>query len=413
MTVKEMHIDLEQGVQRLASNVNLKISDEQKDFFLNKNQLRYIKSKVDNYNKENTFEDKQKHLDDIQAVLQRNYLLDAYLSNDFAITTSTNLSNKETYTILPSDYLYLVADKSIIYDDCHTISDNLNATQNVYKTLHVVPFYYGALTSSTSNPYADFKISFNSKDIFKPANGLPGLSASDVLDKNGQRYLLGYQTSSSDNNWGTGYPNTKSAFYVINHVLQFLNAKSTFANPIQIGTDLLYNVYWERYDEYYYPNCFLFVTNAPSNVVSTNTFTITFNGSNTSTSILKILLTNKIFSIDGTFRQVSNRLTKTQFAGDVNINNVFYKTLPDSPNSTLIDDKLIVHFNEKFIIKKVLLDYIRQPRLISLKLNQECELTSSVHPEIVDLTIEYIKKTIKDPDWEIKVQDNIQRGNLN
>ena len=406
-----MHVDLEQGLQRLASNIRFDITNEQKDFILNKIQLRYIKSKIDNFNQSVEFQDKQKHLDDIQKLVERNCVLDSYIDSLIQVNSNSTVDIKEVYSIFPGDYLYLVQDKSLIYKDCH--GKDLNSKTNIYKTLHVLPFYYSGLTQLTANPYADLQLSFNGINIFVPKNTINQLSATGTLDKTGQRYLLGYTDSVL--NWGSGYPNTKSSFYVINHILEFVNSKATYERPLTIQSENLeiYSIYWQRYNEYYFPNCFLIVTNAPNNVVTTNDFSLLFNNTYSSTSISKILLNNEVFNFDGNYDIVSNRLTKSQYFSDVNSNNVFYKTIPDNPTSTLLDNKLVVQINEKFIVRKTLIDYIRKPRMISLKLNQDCELTISVHPEIVDLSVEYIEKMIKDPDWEIKLNDNIQRGNLN
>jgi hypothetical protein len=82
-----------------------------------------------------------------------------------------------------------------------------------------------------------------------------------------------------------------------------------------------------------------------------------------------------------------------------------------SPISELEQGSLWVYGDDaSFIVTKVRVSYVKKPARIDLTLGQDCELPSEFHMAVCDLTVEYFKGMIADPNWEVKLRDNMQRS---
>jgi len=66
---------------------------------------------------------------------------------------------------------------------------------------------------------------------------------------------------------------------------------------------------------------------------------------------------------------------------------------------------LYTYTNKSFIVTSSRLSYVRKPQRISLSLGQDCEIAPEYHQLICDLTSEYFKAMIADPNWEVKLKD--------
>ena len=78
----------------------------------------------------------------------------------------------------------------------------------------------------------------------------------------------------------------------------------------------------------------------------------------------------------------------------------FNTTSKDKPLITIEDKKLMVFTNDIFIIESVKLTYIKNPSIVSLSLNESCELALHTHQEIVDMAISSILEGIGDPRYK-------------
>jgi len=78
--------------------------------------------------------------------------------------------------------------------------------------------------------------------------------------------------------------------------------------------------------------------------------------------------------------------------------NPFAKTKPEFPLGAVYDDEVrVFQDNEKFILKTLHLDYLRQPVDITLSTSVDCELAEHTHHEIVDLAVKSIIEAIESP----------------
>jgi len=83
----------------------------------------------------------------------------------------------------------------------------------------------------------------------------------------------------------------------------------------------------------------------------------------------------------------------------------FCKTITSSPISAVTGNQLKVYHDNRFIVSKCKVSYIRKPAKINLLLNQNCDLANEFHQEICDRVSLYIKELTDAPDWEVKFRD--------
>ena len=81
--------------------------------------------------------------------------------------------------------------------------------------------------------------------------------------------------------------------------------------------------------------------------------------------------------------------------------NPFAKTKAEYPLAVVYDDEVrVFQDNERFILKTLHLDYLRQPVDITLSTSVDCELAEHTHHEIVDLAVKSIIEAIESPRYQ-------------
>lgn len=106
MTLSELHIAIDLELDKTMDFDSPYVSPEQKDYWLNKAQERFVKSRAFGNNpKQTTFEEDQKRIDDLRTLVKPAALTPANTSGTLQIT-------------LPNDYMYLVR------HECSTSSSN-------------------------------------------------------------------------------------------------------------------------------------------------------------------------------------------------------------------------------------------------------------------------------------------------
>jgi hypothetical protein len=82
------------------------------------------------------------------------------------------------------------------------------------------------------------------------------------------------------------------------------------------------------------------------------------------------------------------------------LNDPFNTTKYTSPLTTIRGRHIDIYTNDIFIIDRLKITYIRNPRNISLPLGISCELPEHTHQEIVDMTVSSILEGISDPRYQ-------------
>lgn len=324
-SISDMHIFIDLELNKVNSGFYDTVLPEEKDYFLNKAQERFVK---DRYNaasnpKDKGFEMSQKRIDDLRALLVPNYFDNTYLTapSDFDYETKM-----EFY--FPEDYWFLTSNRSKIYgNNC----SNISVSQTIKKV------YYNIIDLSNVNNFNVFK-------ILSPSSA--------VLIQN------------------LNYSQEDKTLFMIDLVTQWNNNYASIYG-------------WTFYIESFYSinspgNIIVISKDAPGQAIKTQYL-----------ETISTFLTNQYLNFyyytatGGTEQIVTNR-----FAQQDDI----YSMMQDPFNDTILFAPLIaIHENKidvfidknKFIVKEIAISYIRRPKLMSLSLNQSCELAEHTHAEIL------------------------------
>lgn len=359
MYVKEMHIEVRQSTQKIASNRTRKLLDAEIDWLLNKNHGRFIRSKIrpklqPNGAETGGFEILQDDLDAIKTLVKRGVVLPAFYNDPRTVRCP-----------LPGDYAYLTQDESVIkrISPIATIPPN---TTTLQRYLLALPVQASALTVG---PY------------YKTVT--VSLGGSIVFD-------LGQYAISRGAPYN-GFSSSDFVFALWPYLLRGL-------------LDQGYNAYWEYYQDTFIPRSLIIVTSAPL-AGSITIDTTTTNGVQSTISV-------QVADLPRTAAEYqANRLTASNIVSSL-LEVAFYGTQPEFPISEIADRSLYVYGNKNFIVSNTVITYVRKPRRISLILGTDSELPEEYHQQICDLTEEYFKAMIQDPNWQVKLEDNMKRTSL-
>lgn len=348
MLVQQMHIGLDVGVQKMNTNILDNFEPEQKDWVLNEAQNRFVKNRVNPKSnpKQEGFEDTAKRVEDLE---------DLYEEVDLPVYV---LDNETQYCVLPNNYYLPVEGQPRVIHNCNGVNKTLVPT-NEYSS--VVPFF----NDNSATPFNGFRLTLTQ-----------GTTTTVLFDLNDYAFV---------SNVANGVLNsTEERFYIVHHVLEIVNRNSNI------------EVYWEMYKNVYHPNSFVFITHDGSNVsISTPT-----NIYNFESTVLQMYQTSDVSIGKQDSRLVSTKVRQI-------LKHPFLTTIHTSPIYNIYNKQIKIYHNQKFILERFNLLYIRKPRLISLSLSQSCEVNSNFHDEIVDIAIQLIKSRIEAKDYSNIINENL------
>jgi len=349
MLVQEMHIGVDVGVQKLNTDTLDNISPEQKDWILNEAQLRFVKNRVNPKSnpKNEGFEMTFKRYEDLEDIYEHKPL-DVYIED-----------NEVQFSVLPYNYfLPIEGEPSVIYN-CNNVTKSI---VSVIELNCVVPF----LNDSSATPFNGFRITL-----------LQGVTQTILFDINDYKFT---------SNVANGQINsTEERFYIVHHIIEVIN---------RTRTDI--EVYWETYKNVYTPNSFIFVSKDVT-LTSIQVGSTVYNFTQVSLNVYQ--------TTDNNIGKQPARLvtTKTREL----LKHPFLTTKYDSPIFNISNKMIKTYHNQRFILHTFYLSYIRKPRLISLSLEQSCELNSNFHEEIVDIAVQLIKSRIEAKDYGSIINENL------
>lgn len=369
MTVREMHIEINQSLQKVAANLTRKYLSEEIDWVLNKIQTRYIESllrPVDLADTSNstlfgkTTQEKSRFADQIHTDAIRTLTV---TFKDIEAWTDPNVGGGVVSCYLPDNYMFLMSDVSSMNSLCGaapivTTSQKYYTVLNLSKSTLSAPPYYTANNS----------ITIGTKTLNIPA-GLP------------------------DYNNYTGFSSKNDVMFLKDYILSRFRERGV-------------TIYWEWYGDQYWPNSFIIPCDA-----SGITATLLWDGVDVTDASLKSFTISKRSLPSGVpvkTKLADNRLTSSY---DIPTSYTpYYGPSIVSPVSELSGHVLKVYHDDNTIVNKVVISYIRTPRPISLSLGLNCELPHSACQKICDLAVEYIKGQQEDATGvTIKKQDNDSR----
>jgi len=377
MNVGQMHVAIQQGVDKINSLQADMLLPQEIDIELNKSQTRFINTK---YGKNNIyqkgFEQSQKRIDDLRSLVKE-YSAPVTYKEEYNNTISV-----DTFK-LPLDYLYLVNQRSELFsDDCK---------QMEYQFSNYDPVSYIVIPFSNLHNSTDFinKLTL----VADPAN--PSLGNAPMLNINWASYnypadVVNLRTViETAANWASGFEfyweeygniNVPNSFIVIinTSIYDFFNWDSSITNA-NSGTNLITTAVG------------MFVASAGDLQDSLNTLAY---GQYTSDALgIKRIPTN------GTRQYALNKFIQQDDISKL-LEDPFNTTKHTAPLTTMRGKYIDIYTNDIFIIDKVKITYIRKPRNISLPLEISCELPDHCHQEIVDMTVSSILEGISDPRYK-------------
>lgn len=350
MLVQEMHIGLDVGVQKLNTDILDNIVPEQKDWVLNEAMLRFIKNRVNPKSnpKQEGFEHNVKRIEDLEDLYEQ-INLPVFIED-----------TEKQYAVLPSDYFLLIEGESSVVYNCNNVNKNIGS---INELSCIVPF----TDNSTATPFEGFRVT-----------QLQGTIQTILFDINNYQFV---------SNVANGILNSvEEKFYIVHHVLEIINRNTNI------------EVYWEVYKNVYSPNSFIFITNDETNTgieINVGGTIYSFN-----ITALPVYTTT-----DKNIGKQPSRLVSTKVRH--HLKHPFLTTRFDSPIFNLFNKQVKIYHNEKFILSKFHLSYIRKPRLISLSLGQSCEVNANFHEEIVDIAVQLIKSRIEAKDYRNIINENL------
>ena len=337
MTVREMHIEINQSTQKVAANATRKFLYQEIDWVLNKVFNRFsqlsLKPKLNAQGKPTgAYTVDQLRLDAIRNLI---------VTNREVVSDLT--TPKRSKHVLPSNYMYLLSDQSQLLTDCGT-----SAAIDTALTLQFIE-----LPEATGvGPYfSSFSITVNGVTVSIPAD------------------LEQYHNY-------TATTNKADISFIVGFILYKLRAQGVEA-------------YWEKYDTTYRQNCII-VPNGTGISLSYNGVPISGNVTSTVRDVPAQSITT-----EGLFR--ANRLEESANIPELQ-QTAFYQSSMQSPISELENNVLWVYNGKNFTVTKVILSYIRKPKPISIILGSDCEIAEEFHQTICDLATEYLLNRMQDKD---------------
>ncbi|RUP42154.1 MAG: hypothetical protein EKK63_02330 [Acinetobacter sp.] len=350
MTALEMHIEVNQSLQKVAANSTKKFLTEEIDWVLNKMQDRFIQQCLRPV--------------EIPGAKGRFQVVDQLKQDALKPITVTG-HRITTYKVvgellervvadLPGDYEYLLGDMSHYRLMCGEAKSFENES-TTYAVLNL------SKTTKASAPfYVTGAITIGSYTINIPAD-------------------LGVE------NQYAGFPLKENVTLLRDFLLHKLRAAGA-------------KVYWENFADKHYDN----------SIICTQTPALTWDSSVvTSSTTFSHTVQKESPRETVTLNPVDNRLLST-YDVFTNLNTPFYKTSYKSPVAELAGQRLYIYEDETFTVRAVTITYIRKPRPISLVLGSNCELSSSFHQTICDLAVEYLKGRMENPQGESLIRQDLE-----
>lgn len=395
MTIAEMHINLDIGLNRANSNLYGNLLDEEKDAILNRTIRQLVLAVLNN--EKNTvynllsYEDIRKYYSVLQSLIKTKEL-------GLVIDSSKNYVLGELPFSVPVSSV--ITGDDLIYKDIK------------YKFLAVHGTYGGFLSNygAMSSPAVG--------DEFTCSIDNEGGSSISIVK--GERYSIlnkGDVSSFSAGENGIWYRSTWKAIesttatgWSENPTLEHLSDNPSWDDttkiiPVNSNGYFAYISSKSLVDSGNEINSGTLTEGKKYRVVTKGSTDLSGVGGYTVTAKDTIFTctSNSAISWDGTTqvieqKEVSNRLVKQQ---DVdNFLQHSFGTAKSSPICTIADNGVRVYYTDDYSVNGIILEYIRKPNTVSKEDSVDCDLDESVHDVIVDLAVAYASGA--------KMQENYQ-----
>jgi hypothetical protein len=326
-TVKELHIEFDLSYNSLSSFKFRNLEIYEIDWFLNKAYLSYVKTRTDEIRSETGgIKNSTIRLEELSP-LQEIVSLPVYKEDD---------DDELYYSFLPPNYFNDLAE-NLKYYCC---ADPVNDFEEVAESYQFVAIAFNNSMFGSSN--LTFKIS---GDFIKPDTSTVNINLFTLAQHTSVAVVLEYQ------------------FYLINLILQEVNR-------VLSGTRVA--VYWERFDNIYISNSFIFVTLDKTDKLSNIIFDYG-SGVSDSVSAAERVLKKSVATTENLKVCKSDcRIADTEVFGRLQ-KNPFGKSSKHSPLLYLKGDKIYIK-SKGFVPLNLELVFYRKPNMINYEMNKNPEL---------------------------------------
>ena len=346
MTITQMHTAIEQKLQNLNSYVFENFQPEEIDLFINEEQENFIKQRQypDSNSKRRGFEDTNKRLADLQTIVKELTLL--------PVIDDTNPGSRRYLLGGISTIAVTGAVAGRVYQIITSGTTDYTTIGAPNSSVGTVFTASGAGTGSGTVVAFDFYLPVTAR-INLVVNARPLVITAGTATK----YLGVAQTATV----AASYEQANGNFYI---AYQAGNYASFGSGVVAAKDDILYysNSTWsvKPYPPYNYPS---------------------FN------------LPVRIVEHENAFRDQLNPHAKATERSLV---------------AVMRENALQVICSERFILKDLILTYIRKPREVSITSSSNCELPEHTHLEIVDMVVNRILEVIEAPRYRSASQESLK-----
>jgi len=364
MNVTQMHLAIEQGVDKINSLQADLLLPEEIDLELNKAQSKFINLKYGINNKYQLgFEGNQKRIDDLRILVSEYEDITTYKEQLFSNIHVDSFR-------LPTDYMYLVNQLARVYTDkCEPMSWSVSYPQDYY----YFRVSMAGFVTNESTAIIEELVIFD--DVALPTPGT----------------FYSLWTNTNTHTYPTGVPAAQGEILSSGNAGAIMN--------------------WEAIGHLSYPDEIIIIIDPalyPTLVASMSTATIVgkdASGAHISSSPLRktnVAFSEKRVPTSSASLKLESHASKFVQQDDIfpMLKDPFNTTKYTAPLYTVRQDVLDIYTSDIFIIDSVKLTYLRNPLEISLSLGISCELPDHSHREIVDMTISSILESIADPRYK-------------
>lgn len=374
MTVNEMHIAVNLGVQKIASFQVDNLLPQEIDHELNLAMTRFVKQRYSAMSNRygRGFEQSQKRIDDLRTLVVEHTGITSYQGVVFNSNYSDIYIDRYTF---PLDYLFLVSVRAKVEYECNTnIQSSIDTTETTTDVVKV------NLTPPQSGYYITDIYGYDtSGNLVQLTNSSSNEITHDIL-VNSENYFHGIIPM-------TNFPYEESLGTSV-HISPIADSNSIFLmNPAgwssaSFGSSggQFVEVRWTNGDGAYLTT----YSDTRETYILTNR---TYAGGSTRISLVKFAQHDDIlYMLDDPFNRVD------------------YKT----PLYTIEENYIDVHTDNEFVVPEVTIKYIRRPDDISIINGIGCELPEHTHTEIVEMTIKSILEGIQDPRYQTQTMETFE-----
>ena len=344
MTTPEMHIEVNLGVQGLGPSRFDDFLEEEIDYALTKAQSQLVKQSYSFTSRfrPGGFEESEKRINDLAGLIASSEI-DTYVIDE---GYSTGAKFTTVAADLPADHMFTINNKAqMLYDGCNSISKP--ASPKTFK------FYSFSLAEVPS---------LNNFGLY----ALDGSSVVNILLKSVPKI------------------STKGDL-----IYWLINAPQILKEG--------YTVYYEKAEDLYLSGELIVVYDGNTHLGVKESYS----GAPDSNVIdaFQTHTTTRQYRIDSglTSKEVRRLRFVQQDDIDTLLRDPFNTTTLQDPLVTMNNKKLIAYESGIFIVRKLFLRYLKQPRRISLSLGLDCELAEHMHSEIVQGAVQILLSDTSNP----------------